>query len=128
MRVRAHLSGPRSWRINYVIDARPRAVGFEVTSSAPPPPTSAPHIRQCWTQDTGGSNSNWNPASAISSVSASQIIARGTGSYRVIANLDRNPPADLIGVVTLTLIQPKRSGLFHGDGFQLAGRLRRLGV
>ena len=52
---------PGSWRVEYLIDGRQRAVGFQITASAPPPP-AAPNIRQCWSQDTGGSSSNWNPA------------------------------------------------------------------
>jgi hypothetical protein len=96
-----------SWRIVYVIDGRERAVGFEITSPAPPPPpASAPHIQQCWAQYTGGSNSNWIPSSASTSFSGNDIVARGATNFRAIALLDRFPASDILGSVTLTLIQP----------------------
>jgi hypothetical protein len=97
---------PGAWRVLYSIDGNPRrTVSFQVTSS-PPPPSAAPHIQQCWAQDTGGSSSNWNPASAITTVSGNDILSRGPTSYREIAWLDRFPSTDILGVVTLTLIQP----------------------
>jgi hypothetical protein len=54
----------------------------------------------------GGSNTNWNPTNAFTSISGSTILSRGATSFREIALLDRRSPTDLLGVVTLSLIQP----------------------
>ena len=96
---------PGAWRMVYLIDGRQRAVGFQITSPAPPP-TATPHIQQCWAQFTGGSTTNWSPTSATSTFSGNDILARGATNFAEIALLDRLPPADIVGVVTLSLIQP----------------------
>jgi hypothetical protein len=96
---------PGAWKIVYVIDGKERAVGFQITSSAPPP-TTTPHIQQCWVQYTGGSTTNWNPASATTSVTASDLLARGVTNFGEIAALDHAPSTDIVGVGSLTLIQP----------------------
>jgi len=94
-----------AWRVVYLIDGRERAVGFQITS-APPPPPATPHIQQCWTQYTGGSTSNWNPGSATSTFSGNDILARGAANFTTIALMNPTPTADIVGLVTLTLIQP----------------------
>jgi trypsin-like peptidase len=96
---------PGAWRIVYVIDGRERAVGFQVTSAAPPP-TATPHIQQCWSQFTGGSTSNWTSSSATAAYSASDILARGATNFAAIALMNPVPTSDLVGRVTLALIQP----------------------
>jgi hypothetical protein len=96
---------PGSWRIVYLIDGRQRTVGFEITSSAPPPPSS-PHIQQCWSQYSGGSTANWTPSSATSAFSGSDILARGATNFSIVALMNPAPTADINGLVTLTVIQP----------------------
>lgn len=96
---------PGSWRIVYSIDGRQRAVGFQITSAAPPP-ASTPHIQQCWAQFSGGSTANWNPASATTTFSGDDILARGATNFAEIAALDHAPSTDIVGVGSLTLVQP----------------------
>ena len=102
---------PGAWRIVYVIDGRQRAVGFQITNAAPPP-SATPHIQQCWSQFTGGSNSNWTPSSAAATLSGNDILARGATNFAAVALLDRFPSTDLVGVVTLTLVQPNGQPFF----------------
>jgi hypothetical protein len=96
---------PGAWRIVYSIDGRQRAVGFQITSAAPPPPTT-PHIQQCWSQFTGGSTTNWTPSSATTAYSGSDILARGATNFAAIALISPTPTSDIVGRVTLTMIQP----------------------
>jgi hypothetical protein len=96
---------PGAWRIVYVIDGRQRAVGFQITTAAPPPPAT-PHIQQCWSQYTGGSTGTWSPSSATTAYSGSDILARGATNFAAIALMNPVPTSDIVGRVTLTLIQP----------------------
>lgn len=110
-----HLNSPSpgSWQVTYLIDGRQRAVGFQVTSPTPPP-TATPHIQQCWSQYSGGSTSNWNPSSATTTYSGSDILARGATNFAAIAQMSPVPTSDIVGGVTLTLIQP--NGQVFGTG------------
>jgi len=104
---------PGAWKIVYVIDGRERAVGFQVTNATPPPPAT-PHIQQCWSQYTGGSTSNWTPSGATTAYSGSDILSRGATNFAAIAQMNPVPGADIVNLVTVTLIQPNGQVFFRG--------------
>jgi hypothetical protein len=94
-----------SWQVLYSIDGRQRTLPFQITSSAPPPPTT-PHIQQCWAQYSGGSTTNWTPSSASTTFAGSDILARGATNFVEVASLGTTPHADIVGAVTVSLIEP----------------------
>lgn len=78
------------------------------TPPPPPPPTpppAAPHVVACWAQYDAGGTSTWNPASATTTFSGADILARGAQNFAEIAQLNVAPTTDLTNV-TLTLIAP----------------------
>jgi hypothetical protein len=80
--------------------------------SAPPPSSAALyHVRGCWTQYTGGSWGNANPASASTSFSGSDILRSGGTSFWNIVLLDGRPTTTFTGT-TATLIEPNGRTFF----------------
>jgi hypothetical protein len=70
----------------------------------PPPPPPTYHVQSCWTQDTGNSIANVNPAAGVTSIAASDL-SQAPQNYWTTAQLDATPTTTIKGV-TLSLIEP----------------------
>jgi len=73
-------------------------------SKPPPPPPAAYHVQSCWTQSTGNSSANLNPAAGVASIAASDL-SQAPENYWTIVQLDRTSGTVISGV-TLSLIEP----------------------